>query len=39
MLCLAEKIVIEYKFWTLVNEVEIKEEFALNLIAPAKNRN
>jgi hypothetical protein len=30
---------MECKLWILVNEVEIKEEFAFNLIAPAKNRN
>jgi hypothetical protein len=36
---LSEKVDMECKFWMLVDEVEIKEEFAFNLIAPVKNRN
>jgi hypothetical protein len=39
MISLAEKLGMEYKCWIIVDDVELKEEFAFNLIAPAKNRN
>jgi hypothetical protein len=39
MISLAEKLGMEYKCWIIVDDVELKEEFAFNLIAAVKKRN